>query len=183
MDDAMPIANVRHVMETLFPWADWVNNEELQDTPKRWYKMMQDLTTGEEFNFTTFENPGNDEMVVVTDIPFTALCAHHLAPFTGVAHVGYVPGERIVGLSKIPRTVQYHAASLWTQEGLTQCIANELEERLNPVGVAVVMKAEHTCMSLRGVKVHGATTITSAMKGCFADHAKQARAEFLAFIK
>jgi GTP cyclohydrolase I len=174
---------MKRVFRQLFPdVADW-DDPELADTPKRWIKMMQELTTKQPFNFTTFENPECDEMVVLTDIPFTALCAHHLAPFVGVAHVAYVPDKQIVGLSKIPRLVQNTARGLWTQEDLTQCIANDLQQALDPVGVAVVMRAEHQCMSLRGVKVTGSKTTTSSMKGCFADHSKQARAEFLSLIR
>lgn len=174
---------IREVFKELFGEYDWEGNPELRDTPKRWLKMMRELTSAEEFNFTLFDNPNCDEMVVVDNIPFTAVCAHHLAPFSGVAHVAYVPDEKIVGLSKIPRTVQSFARGLWTQEDLTQSIANYLNRNLSPVGVAVVMKAEHTCMSLRGVRVSGAQTTTSAMMGCFADHSKQARAEFLSLIR
>jgi GTP cyclohydrolase I len=170
------------LFKELFPFYDWEGDPELADTPARWQKMMKELTTPQSFEFTTFENPGYDEMIVVQDISFTSVCAHHLAPFVGKAHVAYVPTKTIAGLSKLPRTVEYFSAGLWTQEALTNTISNFLEEQLDPLGVAVIMRGEHTCMSLRGVKAHGTLTTTSSMRGCFADHTKQARSEFLSLI-
>src|SRR3954471_7932513 len=111
-------------------------------TPERFVKMLKQLTTPEEFEFTTFESD-SDEMIVCKDITFSSLCAHHIVPYMGKAHVAYIPQGRIVGLSKIPRTVRYHASDLTVQEELTKDIANHLESQLDPLGVAVVMEAEH----------------------------------------
>jgi GTP cyclohydrolase I len=122
---------------------------------------------------------GYDELVLVRDIPFRTVCEHHMLPFFGVAHVGYLPGERIVGLSKLARVVQYWAGRPQTQERLTKQVANFLTTRLNPRGAGVVLEAEHTCMTLRGVRARGSTTVTSALLGTLRDDAR-CRAEFLA---
>lgn len=153
----------------------------MADTPKRFAKMLDELTTQEEFDFTTFESE-RDEMVVMRDIDFHSLCAHHIIPFIGKCHIAYVPNGKIVGLSKLARTVRFHSAGLQVQEELTAQIADTLEDALEPIGVAVVMEAEHLCMTLRGVRSPGAQTITSTMRGCFADHDKLARGEFLQLI-
>lgn len=154
---------------------------DFENTPRRWVRMMRELTTPEEFEFTVFESD-HDEMIVVSPIPFYSLCSHHIIPFVGAAHVAYVPQGRIAGLSKIARTVQYYMRGLWTQEDLTNCIAKRLEQELEPLGVAVVMKAEHLCMTMRGAQSPGTMTTTSKMTGCFLDSNKQARAEFLSLI-
>jgi GTP cyclohydrolase I len=156
----------------------------MQDTPKRMAKMLWEMTHPEPFNFTTFPNENNvDEMVVVQDIPFYSLCQHHIVPFFGKAHVAYIPGSRVAGLSKFARCVQTTARGLWVQEHLGTAIADAMCEHLaDPVGVAVVLKAEHLCMAMRGVRTPGTVTTTSVMRGAFADHHKQARAEFLSLI-
>lgn len=162
--------------------ADW-KSPHLERTPARFAKMLKDLTTPGEFNFTTFPNAQDvDEMIVVKNIPFYTLCAHHVIPFHGICHIGYVPKDQIAGLSKLPRTVHYFCKGLNVQEDLTQLIANFLEAELTPVGVAVVMQAEHLCMTMRGVQVPGTLTLTHALKGCFRDPLEQARAEFFAAI-
>jgi GTP cyclohydrolase I len=180
----MQIHKARALLEELLPSEKW-KSEEMWDTPARWCKAMEELADGEskEFNFTTFANPGNDEMVVVSDIPFATLCSHHLLPFLGRCHIGYVPDRAIAGLSKLPRLVEHTAKGTWNQEGLTQTIANRMQEELAPIGVAIVMEAEHTCMSIRGVQTVGTLTTTSTMLGCFADHTRQARSEFLNLIR
>lgn len=161
-----------------------VESEHGEETPRRFVKMLKELTTPQEFKFTTFENTeGVDEMITVSPIPFYSLCNHHVVPFYGEAHVAYVPKNQIVGLSKLARTVEYFARGLWVQEHLTKEIADFLEGNLNPHGVAVVMKAEHLCMAMRGVRIADATTTTSAMRGVFADHSRTAKAEFMATIK
>jgi GTP cyclohydrolase IA len=165
----------------LWPQQPW-ESEHMKRTPERFAKMLQELSTPEEFEFTTFESD-SDEMIVCKDITFHSLCAHHIVPYIGTAHVAYIPQGRIVGLSKIPRTVRYHAAGLTVQEELTKHIADYMEENLNPLGVAVVMQAEHMCATLRGVKAPGMMTVTSAMRGRFGDHDRLARSEFLAFIQ
>ena len=146
--------------------------------------MIQDLTTSEEFEFTTFPNElKKDEMVVVKDIPFVSLCAHHLIPFSGYAHIGYIPVKVIAGLSKFPRAVKFWSRGLWTQEDLTDAIAYYLDEMLEgPLGLGVMMEAEHMCMTIRGVQAPGVKTITSTMLGAFLDPEKQARAEFFRHV-
>ena len=112
-------------------------------------------------------------------IPFASLCRHHLLPFTGVAHVGYLPGDRILGLSKLARVVELFARDLQTQERLTEQVAGWLEEHLEPLGAGVVVDAEHLCMTVRGVKAPGVRTVTSALRGRVRDDPRT-RAEFLA---
>lgn len=159
----------------------WEGRSDVDNTPARYVKMLRELATPEEFEFTTF--PAHiDEMVIIQDIPFVSLCAHHIAPFIGKAHIAYVPSTVIAGLSKFVRATEYMSKGLWTQEELTDALAKFLDEHLEPVGVAVIMQAEHTCMTIRGIKTHGTLTTTSAMLGCFGDHDKLARSEFLSTI-
>jgi GTP cyclohydrolase I len=132
------------------------------------------------FDATTFPNDrGYDELVVVRDIDFHSLCEHHLLPFVGVAHVGYLPGERIVGISKLARVVDHFARDLQVQERLTKQVADWLERELAPKGVGVVLEAEHMCMSLRGAVKPGTRTVTSALAGLVRDDPRT-RQEFLA---
>jgi GTP cyclohydrolase I len=151
----------------------------MEKTPQRWAAMMADLTTREAFEFTTFDSEHHREMVIVDNIPFYSLCAHHLIPFFGKCHVAYIPNNRLVGLSKIPRTVRYFMRGLQVQEKLSSEIADFLVEKLEPMGVAVVLKGEHLCMSMRGIESQGSMTTTSAMRGVFLDNENTARAEFL----
>lgn len=151
-----------------------------KDTPGRFVDMLKELTTPEPIKWTTFPAEGMDEMITVGKIPFTSVCEHHVIPFIGLAHVGYIPNELLPGLSKIARVVKHFAAGLQVQERLTQQVADYLDEQLKPHGVIVVMDAEHFCMTIRGVQVPGATTRTTAVKGRFKEHDKTAKAEFLA---
>jgi GTP cyclohydrolase IA len=154
--------------------------EELRETPARMARAYAELFDSPPFRLTTFpNNEGYDELVVARDIPFRTVCEHHLLPFAGVAHVGYLPGERILGLSKLARLVEHYAARPQTQERLTKQIADSLAARLQPRGTGVVLEAEHTCMTLRGVRARGTTTITSALLGSLRADARS-RAEFLA---
>jgi GTP cyclohydrolase I len=156
-----------------------LTGESLRDTPLRMARMYAELLTPAPFTATTFPNDGGyDELVVATGIPFHSLCEHHLLPFVGVAHVGYLPGERIVGLSKLGRVVERFARSLQVQERLTTQIAGWIDEHLAPKGVGVVLEAEHLCMSLRGVQKPGARTVTSALHGRLRDDPRT-RQEFL----
>ena len=156
--------------------------EHFRDTPRRFTRMMQELTDGSEgFKFTTFKSDSKD-MVTIKDIRYVAVCAHHLAPFTGVCHVSYIPNEVIAGLSKFSRHVRAMARSLTSQEELTGNIADSLSDILEPHGVGVIMTGSHSCMSVRGALAHGTTTITSAMRGVYNDHDRTAKAEFLTFI-
>jgi GTP cyclohydrolase IA len=160
-----------------------LSSESVADTPQRMARLYAELLTPAPFNPTTFPNDGDyDELVVARDIPFHSLCEHHLLPFVGVAHVAYLPGERILGLSKLARVVDYFARSLQIQERLTCEVADWLERELRPKGVGVVLEAEHMCMSLRGVQKHGATTVTSALRGSVRDDART-RQEFLALVR
>lgn len=157
---------------------------DLKETPARFVKAMQEMITQEEFIFTTFDAGGMDEMIIEKDIPFYSLCEHHVLPFMGTATVAYIPGERIAGLSKIARAVRYYAKGLNTQEKMTQAIARGITDALNPRGVAVVVKARHLCMEMRGVKAPGVETFTSCMTGVFhPEQGGKAREEFLQIIK
>jgi GTP cyclohydrolase I len=147
-----------------------LSHEGLRETPRRMADAYAELLTPTEFNLTTFPNDeGYDELVVARDIPFHSLCMHHLLPFHGVAHVGYLPGDRIIGLSKLARVVELFARDLQVQERLTTQVADWLEEHLAPKGVGVVLEAEHMCMSLRGVQKPGTRTVTSALHGLVRD--------------
>ncbi|HEX2232526.1 MAG TPA: GTP cyclohydrolase I FolE [Thermoleophilaceae bacterium] len=160
-----------------------LSDESLRRTPRRVAESYAELLTPESFDLTTFPNDGGyDELVVAKGIPFHSLCEHHMLPFIGVAHVGYLPGERILGLSKLARVVERFARSLQVQERLTRQVADWLEAELSPKGVGVVIEAEHLCMSLRGVQKAGATTVTSALQGLLRDDART-RQEFLALAR
>jgi GTP cyclohydrolase I len=160
-----------------------VDSEHLRETPARVARSMSELLTSSAFNPTTFPNDqAYDELVVARDIPFHSLCEHHLLPFRGVAHVGYLPGARIIGLSKLARVVELYARRLQVQERLTQQVANWLEEELEPKGVGVVLEAEHLCMSLRGVRSNGSLTVTSALTGLVREDPRT-RTEFLALTR
>jgi GTP cyclohydrolase IA len=151
----------------------------VRDTPKRIARMYDELLTPRPFNPTTFPNDGGyDELVVATGIPFHSLCEHHLLPIVGVAHLGYLPGERIIGLSELARVVELFARNLQIQERLTTQVARWLDDDLQPRGVGVVLEAEHMCMSLRGVQKPGARTVTSALHGLVRDDPRT-RQEFL----
>jgi GTP cyclohydrolase I len=157
-----------------------LTDESLRETPRRMAEAYAELLTARPFTATTFPNDeGYDELVVARDIRFHSLCEHHLLPFHGVAHVGYLPGERIVGLSKLGRVVDLYARRLQVQERLTTQVARWLCDTLEPRGVGVVIEAEHLCMSLRGVQKPGARTITSALHGVVRDDPRT-RQEFLA---
>jgi GTP cyclohydrolase I len=170
----------RAVLELLEALAADPADESLRDTPRRVASAYAELLTPEPFDMTTFPNDeGYDELVVVRDIPFHSLCMHHLLPFHGSATVAYIPGERIIGLSKLARVVDMFARDLQVQERLTTQVADWLEQRLRPKGVGVVLEAEHMCMSLRGVQKAGARTVTSALHGLVREDART-RGEFLA---
>lgn len=159
---------------------DW-ESQHFKNTPRRFVQMLRDMTTVDEFEFTTFA-ARTDEMVIIKDIPFHSLCAHHIVPFIGYCHIAYVPNRKIAGLSKFVRLVKQMSATLTVQEELTQDIAHFLESELDAKGVAVIMEAEHMCMTLRGVETHDSKTATSCMLGVFADHTRLARQEFLTLI-
>lgn len=152
----------------------------LRDTPRRVAAAYAELLTPRPFSLTTFPNDQRyDELVVARDIPFHSLCEHHMLPFKGVAHVGYLPGGRILGLSKLARVVELFARGLQVQERMTKEISDCLQDELAPRGVGVVLEAEHLCMSMRGVEASGSSTVTSALHGLLR-HDPRSRAEFFA---
>ena len=170
----------RAARELLLALGADVESSGLRDTPRRMADAYAELLTPQPFRATTFPNDdGYDELIVARAIPFHSLCQHHLLPFHGVAHIGYLPGGRIIGLSKLGRVVELFARDLQIQERLTTQIAGWLQRELEPKGVGVVLEAEHMCMSLRGVQKFGARTVTSALHGLIRDDART-RQEFLA---
>jgi GTP cyclohydrolase I len=156
-----------------------IDSEHLRETPRRVAKAYAELLTPTPFSATTFPNDEEyDELIVVRDIPFQSLCAHHLLPFHGTAHVAYLPADRLVGLSKLGRVVDLFAHQLQVQERLTTQVADWLESNLDPRGAGVIVEAEHLCMSLRGVQKPGSLTVTSALRGLVKEDART-RQEFL----
>ncbi len=154
--------------------------EGVKETPRRFISFMQEFLNPPEFKFTTFEKD-SDEMVIVRHIPFYSLCEHHMAPFFGVGHIAYIPSDKIVGISKLPRTLDMFSRRLQNQERITKQVAEYVQEQLKPKGVAVVLKARHMCMEMRGVEKPGSETITSCMIGAFKDELNT-RQEFLNLI-
>ena len=160
-----------------------LDQDGLRETPGRMARAYAELFSARPFQLTTFPNDeGYDELVLARGIPFRTVCEHHLLPFIGVAHVGYLPGERILGLSKLARVVGHFAARPQVQERLTTQVAGWLEEQLEPRGVGVVVEAEHTCMTLRGVQARGTTTVTSTLRGVLRDDPRS-RQEFFALTR
>jgi GTP cyclohydrolase I len=156
----------RAVADLLVALGQDPSEPHMHDTPRRVAAAYAEMLTPRAFNPTTFPNDeGYDELVLARDIPFHSLCQHHMLPFKGVAHVGYLPGERILGLSKLARVVELFARGLQVQERLTKQVADWLQAQLEPKGVGVVLEAEHLCMSLRGVQASGSLTVTSALHG------------------
>lgn len=159
-----------------------LDDDHIRDTPRRVASAYAEMLTPRTFNLTTFPNEeGYNELVLARDIPFHSLCQHHMLPFKGVAHVGYLPGRRILGLSKLARVVELFSRRLQVQERLTMQIADWLDHQLDPKGVGVVLNAEHLCMTLRGVEAAGSRTITSALHGLLRDD-ERSRAEFFALV-
>lgn len=159
-----------------------VHTDEMLETPRRMAHALAEMTSVPAYDCTTFANTEEyDEMVLVHDIPVRSVCEHHVLPFVGVAHIGYLPRERILGLSKFARVVDFFAHRPQTQERLTKQVAEHLWEQLDPRGVGVVVEAEHTCMSLRGVRAVGARTVTSALLGTLRE--SSSRSEFLAHAR
>jgi GTP cyclohydrolase I len=160
-----------------------VTREGMADTPARMARAYAELLTPRDFEPTTFDNDhGYDELVLARSIPIRSVCEHHLLPFVGVAHVGYQPAKRILGLSKLARVVELFAHGPQVQERLTKQIADWLDDELHPRGVGVVIEAEHLCMTLRGVQAVGARTVTSTLLGALRED-PASRAEFIAMAK
>lgn len=171
-----------HFQQILKHLGENTSREGLIETPKRYIKFMREFLEPKEFNFTSFDAEGTDEMIIQTNIPFYSLCEHHTAPFFGFANVAYIPNKKIVGLSKLARTVDLYANRFQNQERITTQIAERLQNELNPKGVAVTLKAQHLCMCMRGVKKHDTWTVTNKLIGIFKDEGK-ARNEYLNIIK
>lgn len=171
-----------HFEQILKQLGEDTTREGLIETPKRYVKFMREFLEPKEFNFTTFDAEATDEMILQTNIPFYSLCEHHTAPFFGVANVAYIPNGKIVGLSKLARCVDLYANRFQNQERITTQIAERIQQELNPLGVAVTLKAQHLCMCMRGVKKHDTWTMTSKMLGVFKDE-HDTRNEFLNLIK
>jgi GTP cyclohydrolase I len=170
----------RAVRELLLALDADVDSAGLKDTPRRVADAYVELLTPRPFRATTFPNDDHyDELIVARAIPFQSLCMHHLLPFHGVAHIGYLPADRIIGLSKLGRVLELFARDVQIQERLTTQIADWLQRELEPKGVGVVLEAEHTCMSLRGLQKAGVQTVTSSLDGVIRDDART-RQEFLA---
>jgi GTP cyclohydrolase I len=159
------------------------DSDGMRDTPARMARAYAEFFTPRPFEATTFPNDeGYDELVLARRIPFRSICEHHLLPFVGIAHLGYLPGERILGLSKLARVVEHFGARPQVQERLTKQVADWLQTNLAPRGVGVVLEAEHTCMTLRGALARGSLTTTSTLLGTLRDDAR-ARAEFFALTQ
>lgn len=154
----------------------------LAGTPRRMAHAYAEMLTPQTFELTTFPNDdGYDELVLVRDIPMTSICEHHFLPFLGRAHVGYLPGDRILGLSKLARLVEACARGPQVQERLTKQIADWLDTHLRPRGVGVIIEAEHLCMTLRGVRAFGSRTVTSTLLGALRTDSRS-RAELLRLV-
>jgi len=181
-----PGSIAQKVREILGELGENPERDGLKRTPERFEKALRFLTSGYQqdpaklLNGAMFD-VAYDEMVVVKDIEVYSLCEHHLLPFFGKCHVAYLPGKRVVGLSKVARLVDMFARRLQIQERLTSQIANAIQEQLHPQGVGVILEARHLCMVMRGVEKQNSTTTTSAMLGAFRDN-KQTRDEFLALV-
>ncbi|MBN9657467.1 MAG: GTP cyclohydrolase I FolE [Acidobacteria bacterium] len=177
-------ANMKEVLRAL---GEDPQREGLLSTPMRAEKALKFLTSGYTADIEKIVNGAIftekcDEMVVVKDIEFFSMCEHHMLPFYGKAHVAYIPKNKIIGLSKIPRLVDVFARRLQVQERLTQQIAECLQEVLDPVGVAVITEARHFCMMMRGVEKQHSSTTSSAMRGAFRQR-KDSRDEFLSHVR
>lgn len=168
-------------IKTLLDAFDDSNREGLKDTPARVIKFYEEFLNPPDFKFTTFDSENYDEMIIQKDIPFFSLCEHHLAPFFGYATVAYIPNRRIVGLSKLARTVDLYSRRFQNQERITQQISERLMTELLPDGVAVSIRARHLCMEMRGIKTHDVFTVTTHLTGAFKKE-PETRQEFLQSI-
>jgi len=185
MTDERAVAAVRALLEAL---GEDPEREGLKRTPERVAELLRDLTSGRDIDPAKLLEPvpgeDHDEMILVKDIPFFGTCEHHLIPFTGRAHVGYIPNKlgQVTGLSNLARVVDVVSNRLQMQERLTTQIADAIERGLDPRGVIVVVEAEHLCMSMRGVRKPGHVTVTSAVRGVFRENVAT-RAEAMAIIR
>lgn len=158
------------------------DREGLRETPKRYAKFFKEFLGKEPFNITTFDSEGYDEMITQKDIPFYSLCEHHMVPFFGTATISYIPGDKIVGLSKLARILTHFSRNLQNQERITKQVAELLEETVKPLGVGVSLTARHLCMEMRGIEKPGAQTTTTYLTGEFKSN-PSTRAEFLSVTR
>ncbi len=172
----------KNFKEILSSLGEDVDREGLKETPKRYIKFLKEFLSPPEYNFTTFDSEGYDEMIIESDISFQSLCEHHCAPFWGFGTIAYVPDKKIVGLSKLARCLESFSRRFQNQERITMQVADFINEKLNPKGVAVLLKARHSCMEMRGVRKNEVWTTTSCLKGCFKDDLN-CRNEFLQLSK
>lgn len=171
-----------HFQQILKAVGEDITREGLLETPKRYIKFLKEFLEPKEFNFTTFSAEGADEMILQTNIPFYSMCEHHTAPFFGVGHIAYIPNDKIVGLSKLARTLDLYSNRFQNQERITSQVAERINDELNPKGVAVTLKAQHLCMCMRGVKKHDTYTQTTKLIGIFKTE-DRVRNEYLNLIK
>ena len=169
------------VRELLVRFGENPDREGLQETPKRFVKFMKEFLSPPEFNMTTFEKESYDQMIIQRNIPFHSLCEHHMAVIDGVGYIAYIPDKRIVGISKLARTLEMFSRRLQNQERITEQVAAFLMKHLEPKGVAVSLTAQHYCMSMRGVKKHDTYTTTTALKGIFLTN-PNVKSEFMSYI-
>jgi len=189
LHDARRRSIARHVREILRLVGEEPDRDGLLRTPDRVARMYEEFLAGYAEDLDTVINGamfdveyGEGEMVVVADIAYSSMCEHHMLPFTGVAHVAYIPGERVVGLSKIPRIVDMFARRLQIQERMTNEIADALDSALSPAGVMVLLEGEHSCAAVRGVKKHGVNMATTARRGAFSQD-PELRREFFELVR
>lgn len=156
-------------------------DEEIKNTPGRYARFLAEWESNREVRFTTFDNPGYDQLVILKDIDFSSLCSHHVLPFHGKAHIGYLPGDRICGISKLARVVDAFASRPQIQEQMTSEIADFLMAELDPKGCIVVVEAAHDCMRIRGVKKPNSVMVTSAVRGVFLDD-RDLKQEFMRLL-
>lgn len=161
---------------------DDINREGLMETPKRYIKFLDEFLSPPDFELTDFEGEGYDEMIICKDIPFFSLCEHHLAPFFGAGTIAYIPEKRVIGLSKMPRTLEKFCRRFQNQERITCQVAEYLWKNLKPKGVAVTLQARHLCVEMRGVRKQGTQTVTTKLLGAFKDD-QSTRNEYIQMIR
>ena len=178
----MDIKLEENFKEILIGLGENPEREGLKETPKRYVKFLQEFLSPPEYSFTMFDSEGYDEMIIESNIPFQSLCEHHCAPFWGIGAIAYIPDKKIVGLSKLARCLESFSRRLQNQERITMQVADFVNEKLEPRGVAVLIKARHTCMEMRGVRKSDIWTTTSCLKGVFKED-MNCRNEFLQLVK
>ncbi len=174
---------LKNIISQLIPYLDDdPDREGLRATPERYERFIKEFFVEKPFKFTMFKSEGYDEMIIQPDINFYSMCEHHMLPFFGTATIAYIPNSKIVGLSKLSRTLKHFSQHLQNQERITNQTADFLYENLKPKGVGVILTARHMCMEMRGIEMPGTQTTTSSLRGCFQNN-PATRAEFLQLIQ